>query len=108
MSKRKISPKKDRRPTRLRRNIEEATPVSQTQGYVHAKPVYTLQEACALLECSYNTLKARVRAGLLDLNMDGPPKKDARGRLSIRGATVAADEIDRCIQRMRTRIARAS
>ena len=75
---------------------------------LHDKLVYDLSEAADKLNISYNTLKARIRHGQIDLNMDGPPKRDRLGRISFRGAQITAEEIDRHIARRNVRIAPAS
>lgn len=96
-------PKKSPRPTRLRRNPKE-----KAVSPMHTKLVYDLSEAAEKLNISYNTLKARIRKGRIDLNMDGPPKRDKLGRLSLRGAQITAEEIDRHLASRSVRIAHAS
>lgn len=65
------------------------------------KRLYKLSEAQIALNMSYNTLRDKIRGGVLSIVRD----PEARGT-SLRGAMIASDEIDRYIAAGSTRFAR--
>lgn len=71
-------------------------------SFMHQKRAYKLQEAAAILNVAYNTLKERILNGEIAVVR----KAGAKGA-SLRGAQVTAEEIDRDLQSRSVRIARA-
>lgn len=76
------------RPSRLRRNHVEM----REEAMQIEKRLFKLSEAGIILNMSYNTLRAKIRDGVIRVVRD-PLKRGA----SLRGAAISAEEIDRYI-----------